>query len=200
MIAIVAVLGGPAQANTYTYKYTGQDLQCNVPGTCWGPDVIGGITITIVIDETLVPGGLRDIEVRVRSKTLTFAGAGGVGLGVQSMVFTTGFGRSFEMFGDNHFLLFTALTDASGNFIVDLNEEGRPQEFPYLSFADSTIVDSSVYGDVVFDQDGGDYSNTTPGTWTLDSVASPVPVPASLPLLLAGLGGLIVLRRRQSSV
>ena len=109
--------------------------------------------------------------------------------------FTLSFDYSWNYFNQQ---FPNTMTFGVGGFSQSLTTSGTRSQLPtpYTSLSFSFTGDGST-GSIFFDHQGG-----VNGGIVIDNVrlvgaeASPVPLPAGLPLLLAGLGGLALLRRR----
>jgi hypothetical protein len=224
-VILAVFLVGQAQAASVTYSYQGQDLQywdwtsC-IPlppadGLDWQPcakitDPGSGLWGSITFDTDFIPGGtLANSDISFYAHDDDASG----GLWFVNYTFTRpGVSESLAVVADlNAGFLYSevfALKGATG-WVYDALNPWLAYGYLNLSFDSFANVDdwsfnrleggmyadwdSSTYGDY----GGLDYYSIGPGAWTKSVEPSPVPLPASLPLLAGGLGLIAAARKRR---
>ncbi|MEO0484807.1 MAG: VPLPA-CTERM sorting domain-containing protein [Pseudomonadota bacterium] len=183
----VVFFASASQANTYTYTYSGPDLECTFG--CVG--TLPGYEATIVLDEALLGGSFA-------GGSVTIAAGGGV-------TFFSLNGAAFATVPWQLDLSWTA-GSTSGGFHSGSGSSSMALTFDAARNITSASVDiSSVDGQFLFGRAQPDVYNlngavtanaaTAGGTWALDTGLAPVPVPASALILLTGLGALTGAKR-----
>jgi hypothetical protein len=173
--AVVAALGGSAvaSASVFDFSYVFSDGQ-QITGSFNGTTTNGGLSVT----------GISALQVSFDGIAFT-GGAGALQL--------NSWNTSTESFNPESTPVTIYKTGFDNNFVisdVDASVSSSPDyEFAYVndpSLMSPTDTNGSSVAGVNFLQGQLDIDQPADGTWTL----TPVPLPAALPLLLSGLGGL----------
>ena len=186
---------GISNAATLTYQYTGNPLFADKEDSKIYTEVaikngldpsqfayttISGLKYSVMIDESLLAAGT------VRGQTVT----------AKDVEFRDGFVRP------TNFINFRLTFDMLGKVIdwsySDIDEIDGASSYP---FGDSFEINFETSG---FIEDYGDsyfaWSNQNPGTWEqMSNDLAPVPLPATLPLMLACAGSLALFSRRRGA-
>jgi hypothetical protein len=174
-----ALTGGAAHASTFDFSYNFADGQ-EITGSLMGTSSDGGQTVTNISD------------IQVSFNGIAFAGGQGP-LQINTWNTTT------ESFTDTTPATISA-NGALNNFAISdvdaagVNAASFAYEFSYVNdpvqgsvviAADTLHTDSFTVGSTQLD-----FETPNAGAWTLTEVATPVPLPATLPLLASAVGGL----------
>lgn len=213
--AFTVLAANMAQATVYKYDYAGLPVYCHAPcPSWWGGDDFGklhyedGWTGSITIDETLLPGGkLANSTLVLRTVELYSYGEYDYRY---SYELTTASGGTFSGTWEGEDWSPAAFLSFDGLVASFLNSTIQDSMFEFDFGENAEIIDWSGYHMSGGSDDRGTSSTRDgraaggvhsdgPGTWTMSVVGAPLPVPlpASLPLLLGALGAVRLLSQGQ---
>ncbi len=175
---VAAFTGGAAHAATYDFSYTFADglaLTGSLDGTLSGALVNNISNVNVTFNGTAFSGTLLGGTFNSASGAFDFGSA---------PVVSTNASLNNFVFADS--------ADPTGN--------GLTNEFYFVNGASPSQSGGNQEVFVANDNiltNNADFDNPASGTWSL-TAATPVPLPAGLPLLLSGLGVLGVTHRRRA--
>jgi hypothetical protein len=174
-----ALTGGAAHASTFDFSYSFADGQ-EITGSLMGTSTDGGQTVT----------NISDIQVSLNG--IAFAGG-------QGPLQINAWNTTSESFTDTTPATISA-NGALNNFsISDVDTAVNPSSFKYeFSYVNDPVLGNTVVAANTLQTDSFSVGATqldfdspaNAGAWTLTEVATPVPLPATLPLLASAVGGL----------
>lgn len=219
------MLAGQAQAASVTYSYQGQDLQywdwsscipsAPADGLDWQPcakitNTGSALWGSITFDTDLIPGGtLANSDVTFyamdddESGSLWFVNYTFKRLGVSENLalvadWDAGFLYSevFALKGATGWV-YDALNPwlISGYLGISFDSDANVRDWHFNRFEGGSDTDWGSWTNG--DAGGINYYSIGPGAWTKSVEPSPVPLPASLPLLAGGLGLIAAARKRR---
>jgi hypothetical protein len=172
-----ALTGGAAHASTYDFSYTFTDGQ-EITGSLIGTSSNGGQTVSNISD------------LQVSFNGIAFAGGAGP---LQLNAWNT----ATESFTDTAPVILSANTALNNFSISDVDTAVNTSPDYEFSFVNDPVLGSEAVAVNFLHSDSFsgpganqlDIDQPAGGTWTL-TAATPVPLPAALPLLASSLGGL----------
>ncbi len=181
-VLLLAGLGATAAQSAVTYTYTGAPLDyfARTPGVpnLLGTRVSGAATFDEAVVTNTFTGTVNFLTAMLGTDKLgSLPVFSNTVVGLPSMVMTFRMGQIID------WSLTTSFIVAPGSYLVPVNSTTTGDNI-------SPVTGGSLLGSA---------RNATSGTWTREAPPTVVPLPAALPMLLAGLGAFGALARRKKS-